>query len=114
MVIRFFFMRYSSSRSFTQLQRCYCYCSRPHFVNWIPASDKLLTLRMSKWGQGESAGQYRGHRVTERGHWWPEVGSSYSLGAVDADYSLSPPKTVCVVKSHILRMVTLLRRTQRI
>jgi len=46
------------------------------------------------WGQGESAGQYRGHRVTERGHWFPEVGSSYSPGAVDADYSLSPPKTV--------------------
>ena len=46
-------------------------------------------------GQGESAGPYRGHRVTERGRWWPEEGSSYSPGAVDADYNLSLPNTVC-------------------
>ena len=38
---------------------------------------------------------HRGHRVTGRGHRWPEKGSSYSPGAVDADYSLSPPKTIC-------------------
>jgi len=47
------------------------------------------------WGQGESVGPYRGHRVTKRGHLWPEEGSNYSPGAVDADYSLSPPKTIC-------------------
>ena len=42
----------------------------------------------------ESIGPYRGHRVIEKGHWWIEESSSYSPGAVDADYGLSPPKTV--------------------
>ena len=46
-------------------------------------------------GQVESARPYRGHRVTERGHWWPEEGSSYSPGALDADYTLSASKTGC-------------------
>ena len=55
----------------------------------------MITYLLNCGGQGESAGPYRGHLVTERGHWWPEESSSYSAGAVDADYSLSPPKTVC-------------------
>jgi len=48
-------------------------------------------------GQGESAGPYRDHRVTERGHWWRDEGSRYSPGTVDVNYSLSPPKTVCAL-----------------
>jgi len=47
------------------------------------------------WGHGELARLYQGYCVTKRGHWWPEYGSSYSPGAVDMDYSLSPPKTIC-------------------
>ena len=31
-------------------------------------------------GQGESAGPSRGSHVTERWHWWPEEGSSFSPG----------------------------------
>jgi hypothetical protein len=49
----------------------------------------------SDWGQGESARPHRGHHVTERRHWWPEEGCSYSQGVVDADYSLSTPKNFC-------------------
>jgi len=42
-------------------------------------------------------------------------GSGYSPGVIDADYSLSSPKTVCAwLKSHSLREVALLCRTQRI
>jgi len=62
----------------------------------VPLSRPGMRLRFSSArGQGESSGPYLGHWVTEGWHWWPEGGSSYSPGAVDADYSLSPPKTVC-------------------
>jgi len=58
--------------------------------------NKIFNMKMkiykplhSYHTQGELAGKYKGHCVTERGHWWPEE------GAVDADYSLSLPKTIC-------------------
>ena len=61
-------------------------------------------------GQRELAGSYQGHWVTQGVTLVAKGGSSYSPGAVDADCSLSPPKTICAW----LRVVTLLRRTQRI
>jgi len=62
----------------------------PYFHTTIPYPTK-----QAGWGQEESAGPYRGHFVTERQHWFSKEGSSYSLGAADADYSLSLPKTIC-------------------
>ena len=59
----------------------------------VPLLPPGMRLRFSSAkGQRESAGPYRGHWVTEGWHWWPEGGASYSPGAIDACYSLSPPR----------------------
>jgi len=63
--------------------------------SWITFLDYSAYSYSLSWGQGEAAGSYQGHHVTKRWHWWPEEGSSYSPGVVDANYSLSAPRTVC-------------------
>jgi len=69
---------------------------KSHAVLWICYSHtKKCFSSLRDRGQGESDGPQRGHCVTKRWHWWPEKGSSYSPGVTDAEYSLSPPKTVC-------------------
>jgi len=65
------------------------------------------------WGRSRGVGRpYRGHRVIERRHWWPEEGSSYSPGTVMwIIASLRPRPSVCGEEPH---PTTLLGRTQRI
>jgi hypothetical protein len=57
-------------------------------VSYWNSNRKFLGSRSVGWA-------VLGHHVTERWHWCSEACSSYSPGVVDADYSLSPPKTVC-------------------
>ena len=78
------------TQSFLRLERKMKEPCCLHFVLW----QYFAKAYKHVWGQGESAGPYWGHRVTERWHRWPKEGSSYSPRVVDADYSLSPPKTV--------------------
>jgi len=74
-------------------QKVYCYLLNICIKNLITWQYNIFTFWLSwNWGQGESARPYWGHWVTKGWQWWPEGGSSYSPGVVDADYSLLHPR----------------------
>ena len=70
-------------------------CVVSNVVFNFEAYKDFFQYSVTPWGQGESAVLFRDHHVVEMRHWWPQRGSSYSSGVVDADYSLSSPKTIC-------------------
>jgi hypothetical protein len=65
-------------------------------VDFQQTTSNKCWQQLATWGQGESAGLYRGQHVTEGRHGWPEVSPWLFFRGGRYEYiSLSAPKTVC-------------------